>query len=199
MIRADRPIWIASAAILVLGTLFLDRPLGRQIAEADVERDTASLAVERNIALVNDRSALAGRLALLSARIAGIEISGDATRAAAAFVHEAAQLGSTSGIRVTGFDGRPMAGVPGATQRRATEPPAAFTAVPIELSIQGTYAGIVTMVRRLSHGRVPVDVTILSIERAAGPDAQREPLLDARLRVELLLPARALAADASRS
>jgi hypothetical protein len=199
MKRTNASIWILSVAILALGYLFICRPLEEQVNEVDRTRGQTVAEIDRNVAIARDAAALGHQYDALRARTAAVDLSDDSVRLVAVFIREATAVARASHVRITGFDGRPLTRAATAPIGRATPVPSAFSATTIELTVEGSYAHLITGLRQLSHQRVPVRVEVASIERTADPQQRREPLLDARIRVDILYRTTAKAAHASAS
>jgi len=182
----DRSLWIITFAAIVLGAMLVVRPLVQKLGDADAERDRIGATIERNLALARDRASLDHRLELLRRRLARIELSADTSALLATFIRDATNAAHASGIRITGFDGRPVTRAAAFPVPHPTEAPRAFAATAVELTIEGRYAAVIATLRRLSHGHVPVRIEVASIDRLADPQHRGEPLLDARLDVEIL-------------
>jgi hypothetical protein len=186
MRRTPATIWFASIVMVALGYLFIDRPLQEQVTNLDIEHDRTLAEIDRNGALAHDAAALAHRYALLHAATAAVDFSEDPNRLVATFVGEATFVAHTGHVRITGFDGRPLtrvAATPAVTPPSTTE---AIAATTIELTVEGTYANLITSIRHLSHQRVPIRVEVASIERIPDLQHQSAPLLEARIRVDIL-------------
>jgi len=199
MKRTSSSLWILSAAIVGLGFAFIDRPLGERLSQVDQERDRTVAEIDRNVAIAHSAAALDHQLGMLRARVASVDVSDDPARLVATFVGEATAIARVCHVRITGFDGRPLPRAATMATTPAKPTLSAFAATTIELTVEGNYANLISLLRRLSQGRVPVRVEVASIERTADPRLRGEPLLDERIRVDVLHRGAAKGADASAS
>jgi hypothetical protein len=197
MNRTRSSIWGLSILVFALGYVFVDRPLADRLSQIEADRDRTLAAIDRNAALAHDAAALGNQLAALRARLAEVDLSADPDRSLAAFVGAATAIARACRVRITGLDGRPIARRATIAPTRGNGVPPAFSATTIEVTLQGTYANLIAALRRLSHGRVPLQVEVSAIGRTADPSGTSEPLLDARIRVDLLHRATPKVADAS--
>ncbi|MGB8264734.1 MAG: hypothetical protein WCE44_00220 [Candidatus Velthaea sp.] len=185
MKHLDRIAWTASLVIAILGYAALYRPLAQHVANIETEREMTALAVDRNLAIVRDRAALIRGIGSAKAQLAGVDLASDVPQSVAIFIQEAARRGAVEGVHIVSVDARPpVHGSPSATARLA--PAADMSSTPIDLSIEGSYAHVLSELRHLSHERVAAHVQLLSIERGVDAKHPDAPSLNARVHVDLL-------------
>ena len=186
MRRTDKSVWILTFAAIVLGAMLVVRPLVQKLGDVDAQIDRTNATIERNLALARDRASLGHQLEAFRRRLSHEDISDDPSALQATFIRDATDVARDRGIRITGFDGQPVTRAATFPAPHATEAPHAFAATTVELTIEGHYAAVIAALRCLSHGRVPVRVEVASIDRVVDPQHPGEPLLDARLNVEIM-------------
>jgi len=184
--RTDRSLWILTCAAIVLGAMLVVRPLVQKLGDVDAQRDRTNATIERNLALARDRVSLDHQLETFRRRLSHNEISDDPSALQATFIRDATNVARVGDVRITGFDGRPETRAATFPPPHTTEAPHVFAATAVELTIEGHYAAVIAALRCLSHGRVPVRVAVASIDRVVDPQHPGEPLLDARLSVEIM-------------
>jgi hypothetical protein len=192
---------IVFAAVLVLltGCVFVfhadeDRIRGRI---ADDRRICSQLADARRT--LRSRGRLEHERAELRARLRRVDLDGDRTAAAAAFVREAASIaarhhttiasiaavGAASGTLST--SGAPVSAPanPGALR-----PPAdAFETIPLDITVEGRYADVLATIAALSAGRVPTAVDVASLARKQAGSADATLTAQLHVSIQRLAPA----------
>ena len=164
---------IAFAALLVVaaGYAFVFRPAESRIGD---QLAADAILAERTVA---DRALLAMRPVLErerareQARLRGVDVAADPTRAVATFLRDAAAAAAAHRTRFATIAANVQPGAP----RNA--------ALPLDVTLEGAYVDVLATMRALSRGRIPAAVEIASLARknVDGGDAT----LSATLRVAL--------------
>jgi hypothetical protein len=199
MTRLRTSVYAAGVAIAALGYVFIERPLQTAIDDVTREREGILAEIGHNIALRENARPLEARLATLQARMHETVLADDPVAATAIFVGEATTVARTFQTRITGFAGRPIDRLASSASppKIGAASPTVFQTAPIEVTMEGSYANLIGALRSLSHQRIPARVAVMSIERIADQRNAREPVLDARIRVDILYREKVKAIDGS--
>lgn len=180
---------VAFAAVLVLLA-------GQVVVAADESRIAARAAEDQRIVaqlaegerVLRLRTGLERERDRLRAHLRAVDYGGERSAVVARFVRDAARIAARERTAITTMT---AVGVPGSVAAMPVAPttPATtavadeFETVPLDLTVEGRYADVLSTVRALSTTRVPatVEVTSLARKQAGSSDAT----LSAQLRVTI--------------
>lgn len=164
---------IAFAAVLVVaaGYTFAFRPVESRIGDQLAANATLAERTVADRAVLGMRPALEREQARVQARLRGVDVAADPTRAVATFLRDAAVAAAVHRTRFATIAAKAQPGAPG------------DAALPLDVTLEGSYVDVLATMRALSRGRIPAAVEIASLARKSvdGGDAT----LSATLRVAL--------------
>ncbi len=174
-VAPDRIALFGAVLVLLGGYLGIYRPSEAALAERYAHLDDGRAALARREQLALRALPLRAEQRALAARLAASGIDADRTAIVERFLHLAAARADEEGVHV--------GAIAADLVPPATTPP--FDAIPLTVSLRGSYARLIRFVRDLARDDVAARVAIVALDEP-GPRGAARPELRATLRVTLL-------------